>query len=209
MKIPAVILWIALTAAFFTGCSPNAAKPAAFNKGKINSNVNEGNARFAFDIFKQINSEDRDKNVFISPFSISTALTMTYQGARGTTKEAMEKTLQFSGLSRDDINESYGNLLKYLKQADNKLQLDISNSIWIGKGKPVRENVVSANKKIFDAKVTSLDFSGNNAVDTINKWIKDSTKVKNHQNAGGADTGGRYHVSAQRHIFQRAMDGQV
>ena len=46
-----------------------------------NNNVKtvvEGNSRFAFDLYQQIKE---DKNIFFSPFSISSALSMTYVGA--------------------------------------------------------------------------------------------------------------------------------
>ena len=40
-----------------------------------------GNTRFAIDLYKRINAEEG--NIFFSPYSISTALALTYAGARG------------------------------------------------------------------------------------------------------------------------------
>ncbi len=174
----AVILLSIFTASVLASCGNIAGAAAGFDKSKIGDGFTDRNSKFAFDIFNQVNSEDGGENVFISPLSISTALAMTYQGAEGTTREAMANALQLSGLDGEVLNESYKNLLRYLKQADSKLQLDINNSIWIREGKPIKEEFLSVNKTIFDAYVTTLDFSQASAASTINKWIDDSTKGK-------------------------------
>lgn len=52
----------------------------------IDSDLVAANNRFAFQIFKELVEEDAGKNIFISPFSISTALAMTCNGAEGSTE---------------------------------------------------------------------------------------------------------------------------
>lgn len=136
----------------------------------------KANRRFAFDIFRQISEEDGNENIFISPLSISTALTMAYQGAGSTTKEAMAKALGYSGVSTEELNKSYRKLLDHLKKADKKVELNISNSIWIRDGVPVNEAFLKTNKSIFDTKAAVMDFSKDSTVDAINKWINESTK---------------------------------
>jgi serine protease inhibitor len=156
----------------------NGGQNTGFDPNKISKEVVAGNTRFAFDIFKQLNQEDGGQNIFISPFSISTALTMTYQGAATSTKEAMAKTLGYSGIEDGKINDSYKNLLPYLKALDDKVKLDISNSVWVRQGEPIRDDFLTANKDIFQAAVTPLDFSQNNAADQINHWVAEATNQK-------------------------------
>lgn len=140
--------------------------------------INKANRKFAFDIFRQLNKEDKDENIFISPLSISAALSMAYQGAEGTTKEAMANALRYSGFSIEELNGSYRKLLNYLKNTDKKVELNISNSIWIREGVPVNEAFLETNKKIFDAKAEVLDFTKSSTADVINDWISKSTKGK-------------------------------
>lgn len=151
---------------------------ASYDKDKISSEAVNGNTGFAFDIFRQLDKEDGNQNIFISPLSISTALAMTYQGAGTTTKEAMAKALGYSGMDDGKLNESYQNLLRYLKQLDKKIELNISNSLWIREGETIKENFISVNRDIFDASITSMDFSRENAADEINQWISNATKKK-------------------------------
>ncbi|MCK4446431.1 MAG: serpin family protein, partial [Candidatus Marinimicrobia bacterium] len=59
----------------------------------------ESDNKFGLKLFKEINKQDQDKNIFISPLSVSMALGMTYNGADSTTLEAMHETLEYGNLS--------------------------------------------------------------------------------------------------------------
>lgn len=149
-----------------------------YDMEKIDSAVVEGNVSFAFNIFKKLNEEDSEESIFISPLSISQALTMTYNGAEGTTKEAIENTIGLTGLNRGTVNESFQNLTNYLEQIDKDIELNIGNSIWIREGEIINEEFIRTNKESFNAKVEALDFSDDKSVDIINDWIDNATKGK-------------------------------
>ena len=177
MKKLSLVLCACAILQVLTGCTGRNPS-SSFDREKIEASLVDGNTMFALDIFKQINKEDKEKSIFISPFSISTALTMAYEGAGSTTKESMGKALGYSGIDTDKLNESYKNLIRYQKQADNKVQINISNSLWVRDGFNVKEEYLAVNKDVFDAKISSLDFSKQDAADRINQWISDSTKGK-------------------------------
>ena len=180
-KLIVFIFSIVLTVGLFTGCSGKLlpiGQNDNFDKDKISTDTVKGNSQFAFNIFQQLNKEDEDRSIFISPLSISTALTMTYQGAETTTKEAMAKTLGYSDIDDQQLNESYKNLIRYLRQLDKKVELNIANSLWVREGETIKEDFLAANKDIFDAPVNPLDFSKDSAADEINQWISDATKKK-------------------------------
>ena len=157
-----------------TACSTG----VTYDVSNINEYVLDGSSVFAFDIFKALNGEDAADNIFISPFSISTALTMTYNGAEGDTKAGMEKALGYTGIHRALVNDSYKKLISNLKNIDKSISLNIGNSIWIKEGELINKEFISTNEKNFSAEVSSLDFSESASVDTINDWIKDETKGK-------------------------------
>ncbi|MHB1420674.1 MAG: serpin family protein [Bacillota bacterium] len=176
-----VILCLVMAIGLFAGCSSKLSpsdQNDTFDQDKISMDTVEANSRFAFDIFRQLDKEDEDQGIFISPLSISTALTMTYQGARTTTKEAMAKTLGYTGIDDGRLNESYKSLLPYLRKLDKKAELIIGNSLWVREGEAIRADFLAANREIFDAYITPLDFSQENAADQINQWISVATKKK-------------------------------
>ncbi|MFA7194918.1 MAG: serpin family protein, partial [Candidatus Neomarinimicrobiota bacterium] len=133
---------------------------------------------FALEIFPALNALQEDENVLISPFSISTALSMTYNGARGETQTAMAEALGFSDMSVEDVNLAYKNLTNYLRGADNKVTLDIANSIWADAGFSVDSAFLAVNRSYYDAVTNTLDFGNPASVATINQWVSDNTNQK-------------------------------
>jgi len=133
---------------------------------------------FAFKLFQGINNEGPNSNIFISPLSVSYALGMAYNGAAGETREAIQNTLELSGLSLEEINISYKGLMNYLTGCDEKLEVSIANSIWSRNGVKLKDQFVGLNSDYFDATVTSLDFSSPDAAEIINNWVDDNTNGK-------------------------------
>lgn len=142
----------------------------------------EADNSFGLKLFKEINTEQTDSNVFISPLSISMALGMTYNGAADSTEEAMRTTLEFGNLSRGEINESYKSLIELLRGIDSDVEFNIANSIWYKYDRPFKQDFFERCRDYFDARVSGLDFSQGEAVkDTINNWVEENTngKIKN------------------------------
>jgi serpin B len=106
------------------------------------------------------------------------ALGMTYNGADGTTKDAMEATLELSGLGTDEVNQSYLSLIRLLTQLDPKVTFQIANSIWYREDIVVKQAFLDANREYFGAEVTGLDFASPDAVRTINAWVDGNTNGK-------------------------------
>lgn len=134
--------------------------------------------KFGLKLFREIINQEPNKNVFISPLSVSMALGMTYNGADGETKEAMARTLEISGLSLQEINESYKSLIELLIDLDPKVEVLIANSIWYREELTFEQTFFDICKEYFDALVKGLDFSSPDASKTINGWVEEKTKGK-------------------------------
>lgn len=143
----------------------------------------ESDNEFGLKLFRQINAIQGDSNIFISPLSISMALGMTLNGADGTTREAMEQTLELAGITLEEINESYRHLINLLIQLDPKVQFDIANSIWYKHPDFPEPEVdfLERCQQFFDALVTGLDFTLPEAAPTINAWVEENTQGKIEQ----------------------------
>lgn len=174
-----VLLVVFLALAVLSGCAVGVSTGAGqVDLSKLDQAVLEGNREFAFDLFREINREDGQRNVFISPLSISAALTMVYQGAGGTTREGMAEALNYRGIELEALNETYRQLLAYLAGLDKNIELKIGNSIWIREGEDIQPAFLEVNKNIFRAEVAELDFTRPEAADTINRWIARATEGK-------------------------------
>jgi serine protease inhibitor len=126
---------------------------------------------FGLELFKAIEEEDQNKDIFISPLSVSMALGMTLNGADSSTYQAMRQTLQFADLSNEDINRSYQSLLKLLLNADPKIIMEIANSIWHRDDIPVELSFLETNRTFFDATIMPMNFSDPATVSAINNWL--------------------------------------
>jgi serine protease inhibitor len=137
--------------------------------------INDNNA-FGFDFFRKVNAySDGNINLMVSPLSVSMALGMTRNGARGTTQDGMTHALGFGNLTNQEINESYKYILQTLTGLDPKVKLSIANSIWYRNTFAVEQPFITANQNYFDASVTPLDFTDPDAVGTINSWVNEKT----------------------------------
>ncbi|MFC1906182.1 serpin family protein, partial [Chloroflexota bacterium] len=138
----------------------------------------ESSNTFGFKLLNEVVGQDGDKNIFISPLSVSMALGMTLNGADGDTYEAMKQTLELSGLTEEEINKSYASLIELLRGLDPEVIFQIANSIWYRQGFPVKQSFLDICQQYFDAVVEGLDFSDPAAVDIINNWVNESTNGK-------------------------------
>lgn len=135
------------------------------------------NGNFWLKLLKETNSQetDRNKNIFISPLSVSTALCMTLNGARGETFDSMQTALTLEGLSLTEINEASRSLTELLTNADSKVLFRSANSIWYRADFTVEQDFIDRNRTYYDAAVTALDFRSPDAVVTINDWVRAKT----------------------------------
>lgn len=166
----------------FYGCETNQDNSnstlEAFNTIPRGNEFVKANNTFAFDIFKNILSNEDKENVMISPVSLSLALGMTYNGAENETKSAFEKTLNYTNFTREGTNAINKEIISNLSENSNGTLFEIANSIWVDNLFPVKENFIDVNKNNYKAEVESLNFSDANSVDIINNWVSDKTYQK-------------------------------
>ena len=134
----------------------------------INSSVNE----FGLKLFRSLYNKD---DVFISPLSVSLALSMTAYGARGATEQEMISTLGFGDATRDQVGSYYQKMVPSLTGADDRTTLEIANSIWVKNIISLRQDYSSGVEKYFGADIFSKDFSSASLISEINSWCSEKT----------------------------------
>ncbi len=144
-----------------------------------------GNSGFALDLYAKLRDEPAVKeaggNLFFSPYSISTALAMTYAGARGETEKQMAKTLHFS-LPQERLHPAFGTLEKQLNAAGKKgnYELSVANALWGQKGYGFLKPFLELTEKNYGAGLKEVDFvrQTEKVRKTINAWVEEKTKDK-------------------------------
>ena len=133
---------------------------------------------FGFDLLRRAD-EGRgqdDPNTILSPLSASMALGMALEGADGETFTEMQAAMGFQGMTREEINTSYGSLTELLLNLDPAVEVGIANSAWSREEFPFTDGYFDAITDAFGAEVRELDFAAPGAVDIINQWVSDQTQ---------------------------------
>jgi serine protease inhibitor len=182
-KLLPLSLITAIAAISLLGCQTNRTgsslnQPVTIALNTSEKNIVSSDNSFGLRLFSKINEGEQNKNVFISPFSVSMAFGMLLNGANGATLDSLEQTLGDAGLSLDNINNGYKDISSFLTTLDPDVTVQNANSIWYRNGMPVLSDFLNTNKNYFDADVSGLDFSQPGAAQTINNWVDTKTNGK-------------------------------
>ncbi|MFO8050564.1 MAG: serpin family protein [Thermoplasmatota archaeon] len=131
------------------------------------------NNRFAMDLYLRLLE---DENVMICPYSIFSALSMTYEGANGNTASQMKDVLH---LPDDDIERrgSFAKVQNDINRGSEEYELATANKIWPHEGFPVEEDFVNIIKQFYYGGVEALDYGNDPAScrEKINTWVANRT----------------------------------
>jgi serine protease inhibitor len=155
-------------------------KPTEITLNLKSATLVESNNSFGFGFFgKVIESEDANKNIMVSPLSVSQALSIAINGAGGTTFTQMQQVLGFNDFSLSDLNTCNQTIVTSLVDHDPKVELKIANSIWYRNNFSIKSDFINNNKLYYSAEVSSYDPSqADKSKDKINKWVDDKTNGK-------------------------------
>lgn len=142
-------------------------------------NIARDNTLFALDLYNQLKMTDA--NLFFSPFSIFTALAMTWAGARENTAVQMAETLHFTEKPAQ-FHRAIGDLISQLNavQKETDVELSIANAIWAQKGYQFLDEFFRIVQQSYQADLKQVDFSSaaESARQAINAWVEQQTNEK-------------------------------
>jgi serpin B len=151
----------------------------------------QANSDFAWDLYQRLAQENKGKNLFFSPYSISSALAMTAEGARGQTAAEMGTVLRFPKATRRIGRDAQRipweaakihvgmNLINQRLNRENKpYDLHVANALWGERTFPFRPQFVKSLDGFYGAAFHSADFIGNPDAERqrINQWVEDRTE---------------------------------
>ena len=137
-----------------------------------------------------------EKNALLSPYSIETALAMTYTGADGKTREEMARVLHL-GADNAEVAKEFAALQEQLDavvqrsvqaadavkkngQAGEPIGLNVANRLFGQKDYEFRPAFLGLLKTNFNAPFEPMDFihDSTGATKAINDWVADKTKKR-------------------------------
>ncbi len=143
---------------------------------------------FTIDLYKGVATDD-SSNLFYSPYSISLALAMTYNGANGETAQQMAQAVHFS-LPLDRLNAALDAVdiaLATRKDATGSdgqpvkgFELNVADSLWGDKTLTLEQPFIDTLGQSYGAALRIVDFANQPEPSriAINGWVSDQTNAK-------------------------------
>ncbi|NXC69286.1 SPB10 protein, partial [Anhinga anhinga] len=163
--------------------------------------------KFTVDIFNRLNETQKGKNIFLSPWSISSALALLYLGAKGNTATEMAEVLHFTQAAGDegsssvarpsrgrpkrrkmdpeykqaeDIHSGFKELLTVINKPRSTYSLSTANRIYVEKTFPLLSRYLQLSKKYYKAEPQKVSFktAPEQSRQEVNAWVQKQTKGK-------------------------------
>ena len=138
----------------------------------------QGNSKFALELYRKLCA--MEGNLFFSPYSISSALAMTYAGARGETQTQMAQALHFL-LDQKHLHPAFAQLETKLEQVGKKgnVKLVSANTLWPSEEYEFLEEFLALVKKFYGALISPINYDDEEAArHMINAWVEEKTQNK-------------------------------
>jgi serpin B len=186
MEAKTIALWtltsLVVLIMVLAGCTgtipvqPNASNPI---RDSENSVVEAANNRFAFDLYSHLAKDPKNagSNLFFSPFSISSALAVTYEGARGSTSDEIRSVFHFPE-NTSLLRRGYSTTITDINRQNASYTLLTANALWAEKTYRFLPGYINTAQMYSSANTTNLDFINDPDVSrtTINRWVEEKTR---------------------------------
>jgi serpin B len=154
-------------------------KPTATTLSENGKVVVLANNQFAIDLYSQLANDHGHarENIFFSPWSISSAFAITYEGARGDTADEIRSVFHFPSVTTT-LREGYSEISTGLNSGNSGYILHTANALWAEKTHPFLPDYISTADRYYGAKTANLDFIKQPDASriTINRWVEDQTR---------------------------------
>ena len=139
--------------------------------------VIDANNQFALELYTEL-SKNGKENIFYSPYSIFAALGMTYEGAKGETKDEIKSVFHFPEDST--LRPNFAKIYNDINKNEEDYELRTGNALWVQKDYPFLEDYINIVEKYYGGKVSNLDFvkETEKSRQTINNFIEEQTNGK-------------------------------
>ncbi|XP_074908470.1 serpin B6-like isoform X1 [Buteo buteo] len=136
------------------------------------------NTTFALDLLRKLCENRSGRNLFFSPFSISSALSMILLGSKGNTEAQIAKVLSLN--KAKDAHNGYQSLLAKINDPNTKYILKTANRLYGEKTFEFLSSFIELSQKFYHAGLEQTDFiqAWEDSRKQINGWVEERTEGK-------------------------------
>lgn len=164
----------------FAACSSNdnegSVTPSSKTRALTQEEFVETGNGFAFYLLRDIAAVNNGQSFVLSPLSITYALGMLNEGARGETQQQIMKVMDFEGVASNVINELCSKIMKEAPQLDESVEINLANGVFLKEPLKLQESYSQCLRQYYDAEVKVLDYLAPASLDYVNDWCSQQTK---------------------------------
>ncbi|XP_040840034.1 leukocyte elastase inhibitor A-like [Ochotona curzoniae] len=140
--------------------------------------LSAANTSFALDLFLALDKDNPVGNIFVSPYSISSAMAMILLGARGDTEAQLSKAFHFDAV--EDVHSRFQSLHAEMSKRREACVLKLANRLYGEKTYAFLPEFLASTQKLYGADLARVDFqqASEDARTEINEWVKGLTEGK-------------------------------
>lgn len=162
--------------------TPDKTHGAELNSTESEKAVASANTNFAFSLYDAISKETEvDSNIFYSPYSISSAFALVYEGAKENTADEISSVFYFPK-SIDILRQGFRDLNTAINEENSAYDLSVANALWAEKTYPFLDSYMKTAEEYYSAETKNLNFieKPEDSRLEINKWteVKTNEKIK-------------------------------
>ncbi|CAI9609335.1 unnamed protein product [Staurois parvus] len=142
--------------------------------------VQAGNKKFAFDLYGKVATDHPEKNIAMSPISISVAMVFLSLGAKDKTHDQIVEGIRFniSEISETEMNDGFHDLQEKLNADDREVHLNSGNGLFVSEVCKVNDDFLNKAKNLRSG-VSTVNFEENEEVKKqINSYVEKNTNGK-------------------------------
>ncbi len=139
--------------------------------------VVNANNQFTFDLYSEVNKSE-EGNIFYSPYSISAALAMTYEGAKGQTADEMKSVFHFP--ENDILRPNFAAIYNKINSENKFYEIKTGNALWVQRDYQFLQDYTDRIEQYYGGKAINVDFvkETEKTRQTINSFIEEQTNNK-------------------------------
>ncbi|XP_026698724.1 ovalbumin-like [Athene cunicularia] len=151
--------------------------------------ISTASTEFCFDVFKELKVQHVNENIFYSPLSIISALSMVYLGARENTRAQIEKVVHFDKITgfgesiesqcgtSVSVHTSLKDMLIQISKPSDNYSLSFASKLYAEETYPILPEYLQCVKELYKGGLESINFqtAADQARQLINSWVESQT----------------------------------
>ncbi|NXE79804.1 OVAL protein, partial [Cochlearius cochlearius] len=173
------------------------------NTGFTMGSIGAASAEFCFDVFKELKVQHVNENIFYSPLSIISALSMVYLGARENTRAQIDKVVHFDKIigfgdsiesqcgTSVSVHSSLKDMFAQITKPSDNYSLSFASRLYAEETYPILPEYLQCVKELYKGGLETISFqtAADQARELINSWVESQTNgmIKNILQPGSVD----------------------